>query len=74
MPENDWTKRDSIWFGIISGILGGLFDGDCIVEGTIEDIDDDCIEEFFLDEQREKERKWVNHQRKNVQTVGKLYM
>ena len=50
MPENDWTKRDSIWFGIISGILGGLFDGDCIIEGAIEDIDDDCIEEFFLDE------------------------
>ena len=50
MPENDWTKRDSIWFGIISGILGGLFDCDCIIEGTIEDIDDDCIEEFFLDE------------------------
>ena len=50
MPDNDDIKRDAIWFGIISGVLGGLFDGDCIIEGTIEDIDDDCIEEFFLDE------------------------
>jgi len=50
MPDNDDNKRDAIWFGIISGILGGLFDGDCIIEGAIEDIDDDCIEEFFLDE------------------------
>ena len=50
MPDNDDIKRDAIWFGIISGVLGGLFDGDCIIEVTIEDIDDDCIEEFFLDE------------------------
>ena len=50
MPDNDDIKRDAIWFGIISGVLGCLFDGDCIVEGTIEIIDDDCIEEFFLDE------------------------
>jgi len=47
--ENNFEK-DVLWFGIISGILGGLLDGDCIIDGVVEDIDPEVIDEFFLGE------------------------
>ena len=51
MPEKeDILKKDVFWLGAISGILGGLFDADCIVDGIVEDIDPEVIDEFFLDE------------------------
>ena len=51
MPKDkDELKKDAIWFGIVSGILGGLFDDDCIVEGVIEDVDPEVFDEFFLDD------------------------
>ncbi len=51
MPdEKDNLKKDVFWLGAISGILGGLFDADCIVDGVMEDIDPEVIDEFFLDE------------------------
>ena len=71
--ENNFEK-DVLWFGIISGILGGLLDGDCIIDGVVEDIDPEVIDEFFLGEQGEKERKWEKHQRKIVLSVKPLCM
>ena len=51
MPdEKDNLKKDVFWLGAISGFLGGLFDADCIVDGIVEDIDPEVIDEFFLDE------------------------
>ena len=51
MPdEKDNLKKDVFWLGAISGILGGLFDADCIVDGVMEDIDPEVIDELFLDE------------------------
>ena len=74
MPDKeDNLKKDVLWLGAISGILGGLFDADCIVDGIVEDVDPEVFDEFFLDEQGEKERKWEKHQRKNVQTAETLY-
>ena len=75
MPrEEDKLAKDVWWLGAISGILGGLFDSDCVVDGFVEDIEPEDIEGFFLDEQGEKERKWEKHQRKNVLNVKPLYM
>ena len=51
MPdEKDNLKKDVFWLGAISGILGGLFDADCIVDGVMEDIAPEVIDELFLDE------------------------
>jgi len=51
MPEKeDNLKKDVLWLGAISGILGGLFDADCIVDGIVEDVDPEVFDEFFLDE------------------------
>ena len=51
MPrEEDKLAKDVWWLGAISGILGGLFDSDCIVDGFVEDIEPEDIEGFFLDE------------------------
>ena len=47
--ENNFEK-DVLWLGMIHGILGGLFDGDGIIDGIIEDVDPEVIDEFFLDE------------------------
>ena len=48
--KKDSFEKDVWWLGAISGILGGLFDADCIVDGFVEDIDPEEIEGFFLDE------------------------
>jgi len=48
--EKNSIEKDVWWLGAISGFLGGLFDADCIVDGIIEDIDPEVIDEFFLDE------------------------
>ena len=51
--KEDNLKKDVFWLGAISGILGGLFDADCIVDGFVMDCDDvdvEGIEGFFLDE------------------------
>ena len=51
MPkEENSFETDVLWLGMISGILGGLFDADCIVDGVMEDIDPEFFDEFFLDE------------------------
>jgi len=48
--KEDNLKKDVFWLGAISGILGGLFDTDCIVDGIVEDVDPEVFDEFFLDE------------------------
>ena len=51
MASNEDRLAKDVWIlGAISGILGGLFDSDCIVDGFVEDIDPEEIEGFFLDE------------------------
>ena len=51
MPSNEDRLAKDVWIlGAISGILGGLFDADCIVDGVMEDIDPEVIDELFLDE------------------------
>ena len=48
--DEDKLAKDVFWLGAISGILGGLFDADCIVDGFVGDIEPEEIEGFFLDE------------------------
>ena len=52
--DEDRLAKDVFWLGAISGILGGLFDADCIVDGFVEDVDPEEIEGFFLDEQEKR--------------------
>tara|TARA_R110000824_G_scaffold11136_4_gene48412 strand:- start:1119 stop:1274 length:156 start_codon:yes stop_codon:yes gene_type:complete len=48
--EENSFEKDVFWLGAISGILGGLFDADCIIDGIVEDVDPEVFDEFFLDE------------------------
>ena len=48
--EKDDIGKDALWFGIVSGILDGLFDADCVVDGFVEELEPEDIEGFFLDE------------------------
>ena len=51
MPREEDKLAKDVWIlGAIRGILGGLFDSDCIVDGFVEDIDPEENEGFFLDE------------------------
>ena len=44
------SNNDALWLGAISGIIGGLFDGDGIIDAAMEEVDPEFFEEFFLDE------------------------
>jgi len=51
MPkEENSFEKDVLWLGAISGILGGLFDSDNIIDAAMGDVDPEFFEEFFLDE------------------------
>ena len=63
--DEDKLAKDVFWLGAISGILGGLFDADCIVDGFVGDIEPEEIEGFFLDEQ-EKRRENGKSTRENM--------
>ena len=51
MPkEENSFETDVLWLGVISGVLGGLFDGDGIIDAAMSDVDPELFDEFFLDE------------------------
>ena len=48
IPEED--KKEILWLAFLNGMLGGLFDADCIIDGVMEDVEPETLDEFFLDE------------------------